>query len=45
MLDVQVVLPPYADLIAYLSPALLLFVDLETFEASLVAVADQHPDG
>ena len=41
----QVVRLPYPDLIAYLSPALLLSVDLETFDPFLVAVDDQHLDG
>ena len=41
----QVVRLPYPDLIAYLSPALLLSVDLETVDPSLVAVDDQHLDG
>ena len=45
MLDVQVVRLPYPDLISYLSPALLLSVDLETFDPFLVAVDDQHLDG
>ena len=45
MLDVQVVRLPYPDMVAYLSLALLLSVDLETFDPFLVAVDDQHLDG
>ena len=45
MLDVQIVRLPYLHMVAYLSLALLLSVDLETFGPFLVAVDDQHLDG